>query len=114
MKLKDQQDNIEEKVSKKKYITIKDGNDFRYIAKRMSNAGYEMNHATARNVLMSALRKYLKLIAKEMDMELSPAQLDVMMDNQDVHDSIHDILIKMTDSNTENQIGELKNNHDAA
>ena len=45
------------------YATVKDydgGSDYRTIAEKMSAAGYKMNHATARNVFLSALRKIAK------------------------------------------------------
>lgn len=42
------------------YATTKDydgGADYRTIADTMSSQGFKMNHATARNVFLSALRK---------------------------------------------------------
>tara|TARA_B100000029_G_C17465351_1_gene920094 strand:- start:74 stop:370 length:297 start_codon:yes stop_codon:yes gene_type:complete len=42
------------------YATVKSfdgGNDYRTIAAKMTEAGYKMNHATARNVFLSALSK---------------------------------------------------------
>ena len=45
------------------YATVKDyagGADYRTIASEMSSQGYKMNHATARNVFLSALRKIAK------------------------------------------------------
>ena len=45
------------------YATTKqygNGADYRTIANEMSSQGYKMNHATARNVFLSALRKIAK------------------------------------------------------
>lgn len=45
------------------YATAKDyagGADYRTIAETMTNDGFKMNHATARNVFLSALRKIAK------------------------------------------------------
>ena len=45
------------------YATTKEydgGADYRTIANQMTNRGYKMNHATARNVFLSALRKIAK------------------------------------------------------
>lgn len=45
------------------YATTKDydgGADYRTIADKMSSQGFKMNHATARNVFLSALRKIAK------------------------------------------------------
>ena len=36
------------------------GADYRTIAEKMSSNGFKMNHATARNVFLSALRKIAK------------------------------------------------------
>ncbi len=38
------------------YATVKDGMDYRAISDIMTSNGYKMNHATARNVLLSAMR----------------------------------------------------------
>ena len=45
------------------YATTKqydNGADYRSIADQMTEQGYKMNHATARNVFLSALRKIAK------------------------------------------------------
>ncbi len=49
--------------SKHGYATTKQfsgGEDYRSIAEAMTAKGYKMNHATARNVFLSALRKIAK------------------------------------------------------
>ncbi len=38
------------------------GEDYRAIAEHMTSRGYKMNHATARNVFLSALRKIARPI----------------------------------------------------
>ena len=46
--------------SKFGYATVKTfsgGSDYRAIAEEMTRSGYKMNHATARNVFLSALTK---------------------------------------------------------
>ncbi len=46
--------------SKFGYATVKTfsgGSDYRAIAEEMTSSGYKMNHATARNVFLSALTK---------------------------------------------------------
>ena len=51
--------------SKNGYATVtefSDGADYRAIAERMTKAGYKMNHATARNVFLGALRKIARPI----------------------------------------------------
>ena len=49
--------------SKNGYATTKQfagGEDYRSIAEKMTADGHKMNHATARNVFLSALRKIAK------------------------------------------------------
>ena len=51
--------------SKHGYATVKTfsgGNDYRAIADEMTSRGFKMNHATARNVFLSALTKIAKPI----------------------------------------------------
>jgi len=38
------------------YATVADGLDYRAISEIMTEKGFKMNHATARNVLLSAMR----------------------------------------------------------
>lgn len=78
--------------STKKYITLDSGVDFRKIAEVMTAAGYQMNHATARNQLMVALEKLLNDVAKQAGTRLSKTQLAGLLQNQSVHDAIADIL----------------------
>ena len=49
--------------TKNGYATVTafpDGSDYRAIADQMTSSGHKMNHATARNVFLSALRKIAK------------------------------------------------------
>jgi hypothetical protein len=48
-------------MEKKEYVTNNadlDGLDYRTMSRIMTNAGYKMNHATARNVLFRAMKKF--------------------------------------------------------
>lgn len=47
------------------------GEDYRTIANKMSADGHKMNHATARNVFLSALRKIAKPVHKMNDLSVS-------------------------------------------
>lgn len=56
--------------SKFGYATVKTfsgGSDYRAIAEEMTKAGYKMNHATARNVFLSALTKIAEPIQAMQD-----------------------------------------------
>ena len=50
-------------VEKMKYVTLEEGTDFRKIAQIMTEAGYQMNHATARNVLMTSLTNLFRHVS---------------------------------------------------
>lgn len=74
-----------------KYITIDEGKDYREIAKIMTKAGYKMNHATARNVLFSGMKKFFTGIYKSLNIK---EDIDVqrLMKDPKVHDVLIDIL----------------------
>lgn len=78
-------------IEKKRYITI-DGIDFRKIASIMTQAGYKMNHATARNQLMSALQKFLMNIVKQTDVKLEREKIEEMINSQEIHGALTDVL----------------------
>jgi hypothetical protein len=51
------------------------GEDYRAIAEHMTSNGYKMNHATARNVFLSALRKIAKPVHVINDVSVSDEHL---------------------------------------
>lgn len=63
-----------------KYATVGDqfdGMNFRLIARKMTRAGFKMNHATARNVLHSALRKLAtEVIRANVDGDVSSGSVE--------------------------------------
>lgn len=77
---------------KKEYITLDEGIDFRKIADIMTRAGYKMNHATARNQLMSALQKLLTNIVKQTEVKPDREKIEEMMNSQEIHSALADIL----------------------
>lgn len=80
-----------ESNEKKRYITI-EGIDFRKIAAIMTKAGYKMNHATARNQLMSSLQKLLTNIVKQTEIKPDREKIEEMMNSQEIHNALADIL----------------------
>ena len=78
----------------KEYITLESGLDFRTIAKVMTAGGLRMNHATARNQLMSALQKFFINIFKQTNIKPDKARLQEMMNSQDIHNALTDVLFK--------------------
>ena len=83
-----------QQTEKKLYITLCDGIDYRRISKIMSTAGFQMNHATARNVLMSAMSNFLTQIGNEMGIALSIDKIEEILKDQEIHDAFTDILFK--------------------
>lgn len=81
------------KEQKKQYITI-EGIDFRKIAKIMTKAGYKMNHATARNQLMSAMQKLVTNIVKQTDVKVEREKIDELINSQEIHSILADVLYR--------------------
>jgi hypothetical protein len=77
----------------KKYVTLKDGGcDFRKLAKIMTHAGYKMNHATARNQLMFAIREILQKASKDLCNPIGEKQIKQMINDQDLQDNFGDVV----------------------
>ena len=94
--------NVETKS--KKYVTLTEGNDFRQIAKLMTDAGYQMNHATARNVLMSSMKKVISGIGNSLGTNLSTDQIVELLSEQEIHHAFGDVLHEVYHEN----FGEVK------
>lgn len=79
--------------SKKKYVTLKDGGcDFRTMAKIMTDAGYKMNHATARNQLMLAIESLLSHTSSNLQLKVNKCHLRNLITDQDLQDNLADVL----------------------
>lgn len=76
----------------KKYVTVEEGTDFRTIAKIMTNNGYKMNHATARNVLISAIKKLLNYSADRVGVKIPESEMKALIKDQSVHTALADVL----------------------
>jgi len=83
-------------MQKQNYVTLDDSTDFRKLAKIMSEKyGYKMNHATARNNYMKAVRLFLGGVLTELKLPTnSDSTLDELLESQEVHDAVYDILFK--------------------
>lgn len=58
------------------YATVKDGMDYRAISEIMTKRGYKMNHATARNVLLSAMKTIATDIVQSQDIDINSVDID--------------------------------------
>lgn len=76
----------------KKYVTVEEGTDFRTIAKIMTKNGYKMNHATARNVLISAIKKLLNYSADRVGVKIPDSDMKALIKDQAVHTALADVL----------------------
>ena len=75
-----------------KYITIEGGEDFRTIARRLSDKGMKMNHATARSYLMVGMGKFLSELSRELGSQLTEEQVTALVKSQETHEILADIL----------------------
>lgn len=84
-------------MQKQNYVTLDDSTDFRKLAKMMTEQyGFKMNHATARNNYMKAVKQFLEGVLTELNLPMLNTQTTVneLLDSQDVHDAVYDILYK--------------------
>jgi hypothetical protein len=75
-----------------KYITIEEGEDYRTIATKMTTLGYKMNHATARNILLSGMRKFMLNMSESLGRPLTDEECNTLVMRQDIHEVLGDIL----------------------
>ena len=83
------------KTAVAKYVTLEEGTDFRRIAEIMSAAGYQMNHATARNVLMNSLGRLVKNVSEELGATITEEQIKRTLKDQQVHEALSDVLFEI-------------------
>jgi hypothetical protein len=75
-----------------KYITIEEGEDYRTIAAKMTTLGYKMNHATARNILLSGMYKFMQHMSESLGKQLTEEECTTLVMRQDIHEVLGDIL----------------------
>jgi len=77
----------------KKYVTIKsDGTDFRKMAEIMTEAGFKMNHATARNQLILALETIVNHMSSSFNTKITKKHVKNLLNSQEIHDDLSDII----------------------
>jgi len=82
------------KHDKKQYVTLDEGVDFRTIAKIMSEHGYDMNHATARNILLSAIKNIMVYAADRIGIEMTEENIERLLKDQETHSALADVLFR--------------------
>ena len=84
---------MEKEKQNKKYVTLEEGEDFRTIAKIMTDNGFIMNHATARNQLITSLEKLLMDFSERIrDTRSKIPNVEKMMKEHSLNDDFSDML----------------------
>lgn len=94
--------NMKNGSNKKKYIVVDESIDFRSIAKIMTKNGFKMNHATARNVLIVAIKKIMSYSAEQIGVKMSTDVMTRMIKDQNLHSALADVLYRAHKQSTEN------------
>ena len=84
--------------------TFAGGEDYRTIAVKMTNDGYKMNHATARNVFLSALRKIARPVHKLNGVSVSEECLQKTAKDPRFQAGVADILNAIKTTNVGRQV----------
>jgi hypothetical protein len=58
----------------------------------MTTLGYKMNHATARNILLSGMHKFMRSISEHLGKSLTDEECKMLVMRQDIHEVLGDIL----------------------
>lgn len=82
-----------------KYVTLEEGMDYRTISNLMTEAGWKMNHATVRDIFMSAMSKIVKDVIVRLDIQLSEDELYDVLKSNSMHRALQDILEELYDEN---------------
>lgn len=93
------------------YATVKSlpgGMDYRSIAEKMTLEGDKMNHATARNVFLGAMKKFAGPILKMYDIPIDDNSIMRTAKDPRFQESIIDILDDVTNEKKESDDGEIK------
>lgn len=73
-------------------ICQQDKMDFRNIGKIMTKAGYGMNHATARNQVVSGIKDILLFIVQDLKSDISLEQVSDMINDQEIQKNLQEVL----------------------
>jgi len=79
----------DEKIS---YVVLPEKMDFRKIGKIMTKAGYDMNHATARNQVVSAIKEVLQHLVKNLKTDISLEQVNDLVSNQEIQQALQEVI----------------------
>ena len=83
------------------YATVSDDDDcadYRLIGRKMTARGHKMNHASARNYVLRAMKKFARAIANEEGKHLDEKELAEIARNPSFQSALGDILRDELDS----------------
>lgn len=85
--------------TKRVYVTkgsFDGGANFREIAKVLTKSGKTINHATARNLVVSGIRKILQGVSRDVQgVELESEQVSALLKDKDTFQMVSDMLHKI-------------------
>lgn len=86
--------------AEKGYATVTDfpgALDYRAIAEKMSDAGDQMNHSTARNVFLRAMKKLAQTMHQHYDLSIEDGDLAHTARDPEFQQGIYEAMIDMHD-----------------
>lgn len=96
--LTEEEADLEENPQTEKTVYTKSpGMDFRGIAKVMTEAGYPINHHTARNVVFKTMAGFISKISGSVNFPIDSERLDTLLRNNETHEVMSDLLVKAYD-----------------
>ena len=73
-------------------VTFDDGINYREIADMMTDAGFKMNHSSARNYVLRVMHKFADAIIKEWNLDISGDKMERIVKSPQFQQAICDIL----------------------
>lgn len=83
---------MKKKTNSTSYITLDESNDFREIARLMSEDGDQINHATARNILLSGITDLLKGTSIKLGKKMTNKQIEAALEENETYSSLQEVL----------------------
>mgnify|MGYP003519341017 CR=1 FL=1 len=91
------------KKEKRQYATSKDGVNYRAIADQMTVKGHAMNHSSARNYVLRAMKKFAQAFNRHYQLNLSDEQINTVTNSSKFQSAVSVILKDLIDDPHSNQ-----------
>lgn len=76
----------------KNYVIVPEAMDFRKISKLMAKAGWQMNHATVRSLVLESMEKVIRNTSKKMGHPISDQKIEELLESKEFHISFADLV----------------------